>query len=62
MITEVLSDDVVLVRRTKGGNLCRTYDKPVLKIEINGGRFILSQPTADLLKVDDGGGDNVWIQ
>lgn len=49
-------EDIVFVRRTKGMAGCRTYHKPVIKLELKGSRFIISKPLAKVLNVDEGKG------
>lgn len=51
-----MDSDIVFVKRRSGFNGCRTFHKPVIKVELKGARFIISDALAKILNVDDGGG------
>ena len=45
-------EDIIFVKRVNPSNQ-RTFKNAVIKVEIKGGRFIISQKLAEILKVDN---------
>ena len=48
-------EDIIFVKRSSHSQL-RTFKKPVIKLEIKNGRFIISDIVAKALKVDKNDG------
>lgn len=49
-------NDLVFVKRKSHIRGCRNYHKPIIKLELNCGRFIMSQPLIELLNLNESDG------